>query len=536
MRNETSKEIDKLISELSGVGSSQELMGVLEKINAFGEKNTPKFIRSGKYKLAQDMQKKIVASYDRASEMITSDPRFSELKIFLDFINSTANYWRKSIDSSRDKIAEGYRRKGDDLDLRDKGDYKKSIKYFKKAVKVNPEDPKSWLERGISLYNMGKFGEAIRYYEKTLEIEPSNPYALCNIGLALYSLNMYEDAVNYFKKALSIDPKFETALVGIGNAYFRLDQYDESKEAIKKALSLNDKSVDANLTMAAVLNDGFYKFEEAKEFAEKALQYDRNNVNAKANLAEILLAYKDYERSERLSEEVLEAKPDLYGYSMRLVGVCSVYFQKKTEEAAKAALDLLEYYEAIHGKKVFNWKFRGLKKTIEDKEISSNVKFVLSSFIELVENPNDLFKNSLLEMLPEKIQSSKSTTIPLLPEKIRAPLEGIWSHVFPSKKDLKPKTAKEIFVKNTSTPDPKQPGSYYWEIFLMPKDALSQVDSVTYTLHETFPDPVRPVTDRESGFKLRSKGWGEFQVKVEIYLENREKLTKYHWLELGASI
>lgn len=70
----------------------------------------------------------------------------------------------------------------------------------------------------------------------------------------------------------------------------------------------------------------------------------------------------------------------------------------------------------------------------------------------------------------------------------------------------------------------------------MPKDALSQVNSVTYTLHETFPDPVRHVTDRESGFKLKSKGWGEFQVKVEIYLENREKLTEYHWLELGASI
>ncbi len=36
-----------------------------------------------------------------------------------------------------------------------------------------------------------------------------------------------------------------------------------------------------------------------------------------------------------------------------------------------------------------------------------------------------------------------------------------------------------------------------------------------------------------SGFRLKTTGWGEFQLKADINLKNGETITKYHWLDLG---
>src|SRR5438270_11612378 len=42
------------------------------------------------------------------------------------------------------------------------------------------------------------------------------------------------------------------------------------------------------------------------------------------------------------------------------------------------------------------------------------------------------------------------------------------------------------------------------------KAELEKVKSVTYRLHETFPDPVQVRTNRREKFRLNSSGWGEF--------------------------
>ncbi|KAF9996738.1 hypothetical protein BGZ80_003352 [Entomortierella chlamydospora] len=60
-----------------------------------------------------------------------------------------------------------------------------------------------------------------------------------------------------------------------------------------------------------------------------------------------------------------------------------------------------------------------------------------------------------------------------------------------------------------------------WKISLMginangEEDPLPYVDRVEYMLHETFAQPLRKVT--EYPFALQEKGWGEFDMKIQIY-------------------
>jgi len=63
------------------------------------------------------------------------------------------------------------------------------------------------------------------------------------------------------------------------------------------------------------------------------------------------------------------------------------------------------------------------------------------------------------------------------------------------------------------------------------KAELEKVKSVTYRLHETFPDPVQVRTNRREKFRLNSSGWGEFTINVVIDTGGK-KITKRHYLTL----
>jgi transcription initiation factor IIF auxiliary subunit len=62
-----------------------------------------------------------------------------------------------------------------------------------------------------------------------------------------------------------------------------------------------------------------------------------------------------------------------------------------------------------------------------------------------------------------------------------------------------------------------QDGWYDWCVFADAGPAeLEDIAAVEYTLHPTFPDPIRKSRDRADRFALYSNGWGEFAVKIEV--------------------
>ncbi|MBL7161086.1 MAG: hypothetical protein ISS57_00660 [Anaerolineales bacterium] len=84
---------------------------------------------------------------------------------------------------------------------------------------------------------------------------------------------------------------------------------------------------------------------------------------------------------------------------------------------------------------------------------------------------------------------------------------------------------------------PSSEGWWDWAVWLEgPEDDLEEVAYVEYVLHPTFPNPVQKVTDRDSGFRLGARGWGEFNIKVRVHFadddDDDDVLVMDHWLEL----
>ena len=73
---------------------------------------------------------------------------------------------------------------------------------------------------------------------------------------------------------------------------------------------------------------------------------------------------------------------------------------------------------------------------------------------------------------------------------------------------------------------------WQWSLWIQGSDRdLDRIESVTYTLHPTFPQPIRTVTNRESKFQLQCAGWGVFAIPIEVHLKSGETIELQHELQ-----
>lgn len=76
---------------------------------------------------------------------------------------------------------------------------------------------------------------------------------------------------------------------------------------------------------------------------------------------------------------------------------------------------------------------------------------------------------------------------------------------------------------------------WIWTVFLQgPISALNQVRCVEYTLHPTFPNPIREVCEQgrvSEAFALTASGWGTFQIRIRVFLRNGQLQVLTHDLK-----
>ncbi|MGH9871735.1 MAG: pYEATS domain-containing protein [Pyrinomonadaceae bacterium] len=72
-----------------------------------------------------------------------------------------------------------------------------------------------------------------------------------------------------------------------------------------------------------------------------------------------------------------------------------------------------------------------------------------------------------------------------------------------------------------------------WAVWVEGSDeALDKVDYVEWTLHSTFRDPIRKVTNRAQKFRIDTGGWGEFQIHARVRTKDDRSFRLKHNLSL----
>ena len=90
----------------------------------------------------------------------------------------------------------------------------------------------------------------------------------------------------------------------------------------------------------------------------------------------------------------------------------------------------------------------------------------------------------------------------------------------------------DLNIKNTSSY--RSRGRYNWRIYIDASSiVLNSIDTVRYTLHPTFREPIVYGNARDK-FSYSAIGWGEFNVIVKIIYRDKRKQPQVfnHWLNL----
>lgn len=73
-----------------------------------------------------------------------------------------------------------------------------------------------------------------------------------------------------------------------------------------------------------------------------------------------------------------------------------------------------------------------------------------------------------------------------------------------------------------------------WAVWIEgPDDVLDAINFVEYTLHPTFPNPVRVQKDRSTKFRLESAGWGSFTIYAAVHRKDGDVVKLQHRLVLS---
>ncbi len=76
-------------------------------------------------------------------------------------------------------------------------------------------------------------------------------------------------------------------------------------------------------------------------------------------------------------------------------------------------------------------------------------------------------------------------------------------------------------------------GWWLWGIYIQGPDwLLDRVRCVEYTLHPSFPNPVRLVCSRDNRFEMQAKGWGTFKIPIKVLFKDGSVKLLEHDLHL----
>lgn len=141
--------------------------------------------------------------------------------------------------SDNEEAMEWYR-KG--IAANEKNNEKKSIEYYKKAIKADSNFAFAWDNLGLSYRKLEDYDNAIFAYKKSLQVDPRGLTPLQNLAVAYQYKKEYEKAIATYERIAKLEPENPEIYYGIGLVHTTyLKQYEDGLINLCKAFNLYTK-------------------------------------------------------------------------------------------------------------------------------------------------------------------------------------------------------------------------------------------------------------------------------------------------------
>jgi Tfp pilus assembly protein PilF len=109
-------------------------------------------------------------------------------------------------------------------------------KKIEQAQEKREKDPQYQYNVGLTYLNSNNVDEAVKYFNKALALNPRHYQSLNMLGLAYAMRGSFQESVNLYQKCLAIAPDFADAHNNLGMVYQEMGYIDQAEEEFKKVI------------------------------------------------------------------------------------------------------------------------------------------------------------------------------------------------------------------------------------------------------------------------------------------------------------
>lgn len=166
------------------------------------------------------------------------------------FQNSYTYEYNQEYDRAVQSMISVYSDKSYDINLRLgwlnylKGDYTKSVSYYKMATRLIPKSIEARIGLVYPLQVLQKWDEVIKVYEQILSIDPYHSKTNYQLAYIYYVRKDYRKSYNYAKRVFDVLPfDYDTNLL-LGKLSISLGNISEAQKHLNKALNSSPTSIE----------------------------------------------------------------------------------------------------------------------------------------------------------------------------------------------------------------------------------------------------------------------------------------------------
>ena len=191
--------------------------------------------------------------------------------------------------------------------------HRKAIKDYDEAIRLRPEFPEAFNNRGTTKHALDDHAGAIGDYDAAIRLRPEFPQALINRGIAKLALDDHAGALGDYDAAIRLRPEFPEALINRGNAKCALDDHAGALGDYDEAIRLRPRDPKALInrgTAKHALDDhtgAIGDYDEAIRLQPEFPEAFYNRGTAKRALGDHTGAIGDYDEAIRLQPRNPEA-------------------------------------------------------------------------------------------------------------------------------------------------------------------------------------------------------------------------------------
>jgi tetratricopeptide (TPR) repeat protein len=156
--------------------------------------------------------------------------------------------------------------------------YDESVKYYKKAIELEPTDVLDMINCGITCFEMNRYEEAKVLFKQAYLFDTTNLYAMVGLAQVEIVTGQMKEAEDQLREITQLDSNFLWGYFNIAISYFKIKNYEKSRQYFQKVLQLSKADVEAYYYLANIkFQEGFIK--EAFDILEVALKSGFNDIN-----------------------------------------------------------------------------------------------------------------------------------------------------------------------------------------------------------------------------------------------------------------